>query len=197
MLYERRVRIYVLDTSACIEDERRHFLDHVRRRASALAVHRAFLAFEAQSATGITHTSGRLLVVVHDKELQRVLVRGHEAPLEAHRAQPSGGDPLECLCNKALLFFALIGGHDLVGALSHLGCSCRPETRERDLSRPHPRPCPYVLDDADTAGVRRSSVAVTAEGRVKPDGPGGWSKQFEVLGELIIDKLRDDVTPTK
>src|SRR5207248_3759252 len=88
-LRQRRVGVHVLDASARVHHGRRHLVDHVGGLAGALPAHRALLTFEPKPSAVLARPAGRLLVVVYEEQLDGVLVRGHEAPLETGCPEPS------------------------------------------------------------------------------------------------------------
>ena len=125
----------MLDASAGVHHGRRHLVDHVGGLTGGLSAHRALVPFEPQPSAVVARPAGRLLVVLHEEQLDGVLVRGHQAPLEPGRPEAAGRHPLERLVDEASLLVSLVGVHDLVGALAHLSRRHRPRVegeRARD-----------------------------------------------------------------
>src|SRR5215216_673164 len=135
VLIKRRVDVDVLDVSPGVHHGRRHLIDHVGGLAGWLPAYRALLPFEAQPSAVVARPARCLLVVVDEEELDGVLGRGHEAPLQPGRGKVPGADLPEHLVDEPLLFVSLVCIHHLVGTFAYLPRRHRPgfdDERARD-----------------------------------------------------------------
>ena len=110
MLRQTGVGVHMLDATAAVGDRRGHLVDDVGGGSRRTTVDRTCVPVEAQPTASVAHPPGTLLVVVYEEAVDRFLVHGEQAPLQAGSTQAAGTDAVEHLGDEAAAYFGVQPG---------------------------------------------------------------------------------------